>query len=370
MKVLALASYPIEAAASRYRLFQFIEPLQEFGIDLEVRPYLTSKQFGAFYSNSRVAGSALDLARATVSRVADVPPIYKADVILVQREAMIFGPPFFEWLSAKAASRPIVLDLDDATYVPYVSPTYGRFAGYLKWFKKTDQLIDWSAYVICGNRFIAEYVEKRGARARIIPTVVDTEVFMPGQNEVGGSYPVLGWIGTHSTYPFLESIFPALEEVASRHKFKLRIVGSGRAQVRIPGVEVENVDWALGREVRDFQSFDIGLYPIDVTQHGVDWTMGKSGFKAIQYMAVGIPFIVTPVGVCAEMGTVGTTHLNASTHAEWVESLERLILDRALRCQMGRAAREYVVRNFNFAEQARRLGEVLKAAASGGPGYS
>ena len=62
-----------------------------------------------------------------------------------------------------------VLDLDDATYVSYTSPTYGGAGSALKWFGKTDDLIKWAAVVTCGNRSIAEYVESKGARARIIP---------------------------------------------------------------------------------------------------------------------------------------------------------------------------------------------------------
>src|SRR5213078_4639185 len=100
--------------------------------------------------------------------------------------------------------------------------------------------------VICGNRSIAEYVSSKGARARIIPTVVDTEIFRPAcppanaggidteppanaaspdielPADAGGtnkslhrtksSRVVLGWVGTHSTLPYLESIFPVLTD--------------------------------------------------------------------------------------------------------------------------------------------------------------
>jgi len=51
MNVLGLCSYPIESAATRYRLVQFIEPLAQKGINLEVSPFLKSRQFNLLYEN-------------------------------------------------------------------------------------------------------------------------------------------------------------------------------------------------------------------------------------------------------------------------------------------------------------------------------
>ena len=146
--------------------------------------------------------------------------------------------------------------------------------------------------------------------------------------------PVIGWIGTHSTYPYLESIFPALQDLARSHRFLLKIIGSGRDRIRVPGVSVQTLDWSLEREVEDFQSFDIGLYPI------IDdgWSAAKSGFKAIQYMAVGIPYVVTPLGASAEIGEPGVTHFCASSRDEWCEALSRLLRDGELRNEWERPA--------------------------------
>ena len=98
---------------------------------------------------------------------------------------MIFGPPLIEWLAKKVGHCPLVLDLDDATYISYSSPTYGRLGKVLKWPGKTDRLIRWASVVTCGNRTIAEYVRSQGTDAVVIPTVVDTDRFRPasGSNQ-------------------------------------------------------------------------------------------------------------------------------------------------------------------------------------------
>jgi glycosyltransferase involved in cell wall biosynthesis len=361
MKVLALASFPVEAAATRYRLVQYVEPLAARGITLEVRPFMDSALFGRLYSLNTFVRNSVQLFTASLRRLRDVITASRANVVMIQREAMIFGPPVIEWLISTLGRRPLVLDLDDATYVPYSSPTYGRFGKALKWFSKTDDLIRWSRIVICGNRNIEEYVANLGTKALVIPTVVDTNVFHPVMKEET-DHPVLGWIGTHSTYPFLESIFPVLQELAATRSFKVKIVGAGQKDLSVPGLELENLEWKLDREVQDFQSIDIGLYPIS-NLYGSEWVAGKSGFKAIQYMAVGIPYVASPVGALKEIGRAGETHFHADTDEEWLRALQALIDDRRKREKMGKAGRAEALANYGLEIQADKLAAALKEAA-------
>jgi glycosyltransferase involved in cell wall biosynthesis len=377
MKVLGLASYPIEAAATRYRLVQYVAPLRERGIELEVRSFLDSRLFASLYRRGELPRTAAGLLRASLARLADAAAARRADVVLVQREAMMFGPPVVEFLATRLGGRPLVLDLDDATYVSYTSPTYGRLASALKWFRKTDDLIRWARVVTCGSRAIREYVEAKGARAVYIPTVVDTDQFRPleqdaesttgargasaGATETKNSTPVVGWIGTHSTFQYLESIFPALRELAKSHRFKLKLVGAGRDAVSLQGVEVENLPWKLEREIADFQSFDVGLYPIVPSE----WAAGKSGFKSVQYMAVGVPFVASPVGATAEIGEPNVTHFLATGEEEWRAALGRLLADASLRRRMGAAGRTHALANYNVPAQADKLARALGEAAGG-----
>ena len=363
MRVLALASYPIEAAATRFRLQQFVAPLAARGISLNIHPFLTSQQFRELYRRDAAVRVAAGLVNSGVRRLFDIARARTADVILIQREAMLFGPPAIEWVLTHGLRRPMVLDLDDATYVSYESPTYGAFTKTLKWFSKTNDLIKWATIVVCGNRSIADYAASKGARARIIPTVADTEVFKPVARNDPQAPLTLGWVGTHSTFPYLESIFPVLSSLAERFSFRLKIVGSGRDRITVPGVTVENLGWAMDREVQDFQSIDLGLYPIDATLYSGKWAQGKSGFKAVQYMAVGVPFVATPIGASTEIGEPGVTHFFASTNDEWYRSLERLMDDPDRRLKMGVAGRAHAVAHYGLEDQADRLAAVLLEAA-------
>lgn len=359
MRVLGLCSYPIEAAATRFRMAQFVGPLAERGIELEIKPFLNERQFREFYGGNRSLRKALGMVGPILGRIGELVQARRYDLLFVQREAMMFGPAMFEWVYQKIGNVPMVLDLDDATYVRYISPSHGRSGSLFKFFGKTDNLIRRASAVICGNRFIADHVEEIGTKAVVIPTVVDTDKFRP--IEKTNDIPVIGWIGTHSTFPSLEWLVPVFERLAQNHSFVLKVVGSGRRNIEIPGVEVLNYDWSLDREIRDFQSLDIGLYPLRVSDSANDrWLQGKSGFKAIQYMASGVPFVMSPVGVGAELGEPGKTHFNAESQEDWYNSLDRLLSDREKRERMGDSGRRYSLDNFALSTQADKLAQVLR----------
>lgn len=350
LRVLALASYPVEAASSRYRIVQFIEPLARRGIDVTFSPFLDAALFDALYKPGRLLRKLPRLAWRTLLRWSAVFRAMRADVVFVQREAMLFGPPVIEWLIARVLRRPLVLDLDDATWLAYTSPVYGRIATWLKWPSKTDRLIKWARAVTCGSPHIAEHAKK----GVVIPTVVDTKRFMPGTDRSVCATPVIGWIGTHGTFPYLERLLPIFERLAREVSVRLLIVGSGR---EIPGAETRA--WSLEREVEDFQALDIGVYPLADDE----WSAGKAGFKAVQYMATGVPFVMSPVGVCATMGVAGETHLPAITDDEWLAALRRLVADAELRRRMSIAGRAFAESHYDVEPQADALAEVIRSTS-------
>ena len=363
MKVLGLCAAPEISASTRYRLAQYVEPLRRRGINLEVRPFLSSEQFARFYQNTGTAARLGVVARPLARRFFDALDARKADVILVQREALFFGPAIFEWLARTVGKTPMTLDLDDAVHIPYRSERYGRLGTALKFFGKTDALIRASSSVICGGRPLAEYVERLGVKSVVIPTVVDPEKFVP--RETGNDLPVVGWIGTASTAPFLRSILPAIRKAASTHEFLLRVRGTGDVPLDLEGIHADVRPWRLDTEIEDFRSIDIGLYPLVETDAvSRAYLEGKSGFKAVQYLTLGIPYIVSPVGVAGEIGEPGVTHLEARNEEEWEIALNRLLSEPDLRRRMGEKGRNHALKNYDLETWAGRLADVLRADAS------
>ena len=356
VRVLALPALPELAAATRYRVLQYVPLLGELGVDVDVRPFLTNRAFAGLYDRTRAVRTALGMLAGSGRRLGDALRLGSYDLVWVQRESALIGPPVLEWLAHRRSA--LVLDLDDATYIPQPGSVYGAFASILKGRGKTDRLIGWSEHAICGNPTVAAYVGARGVPTTVLPTLVDTGRFTPRGDRAPGDV-VIGWMGTHSTFAYLLTLVPVFQRLAASHRFRLRIIGAGRTDLRADGVTVEMRPWDLAREVEDLQSCDAAVYPLATD----DWAQGKSGFKAIQYLSCGIPYVASPVGIVASIGAPGVTHFEARTEEEWFAALSRLLTDAALRDRMGTAGRAYALEHYSTRRAAATLAGVFRAVA-------
>ncbi len=352
IRLLALAAHPVESAATRFRIHQYIEPLRRHGIDAQLRPFLSSRTFSHFYDSRKFVANVAGMGAGLLRRLGDLAA--SADVLFVQRQAMTLGPPWFEWAMSRLPRRPLVYDFDDALYIPDKSPVYGRLADLLKSKRKADQLMSWAGAVLCGNETLAARARERSGCVEVLPTIVDGEEFRPAAT--GNDVPVIGWIGSHTTFRFVERLFPILQRLRETSPFRLLVVGSGRDRIDVPGLDVVALPWQLGRDVELFQSIDIGVYPLP----DEPFARGKSGFKAIQYMFVGVPFVMSPVGVCRDLGVAGTTHFAAETDDEWYASLRTLLDSAEARAAMGRAGRSHAVATYSLERQAAAMAAVIR----------
>ena len=104
-------------------------------------------------------------------------------------------------------------------------------------------------------------------------------------------------------------------------------------------------------------ALDIGVMPLPDDQ----WSRGKCGLKALQYMALGVPTVCSPVGVNTEIIQDDENGLIASTEDEWVEKLTRLLRSAELRGRLGRAGRETVDARYSAEVQAPRVFQIIES---------
>jgi glycosyltransferase involved in cell wall biosynthesis len=85
----------------------------------------------------------------------------------------------------------------------------------------------------------------------------------------------------------------------------------------------------------------------------------KAATKLVQYLSAAIPAVASPIGVNAEILAGNRVGFAASNTHEWLESLQTLIRDAALRTQMGQTGRQLVVERYSIEANAPILAEVL-----------
>jgi glycosyltransferase involved in cell wall biosynthesis len=158
--------------------------------------------------------------------------------------------------------------------------------------------------------------------------------------------------------PHLQSISGALRRILKELPVELVVVGD--PHFKLPGAaRVSARAWREAEELRDVQSFDIGLMPLpDDT-----WSRGKCGFKALLYMALGVPAVVSPVGVNRDIVSHGANGLLAASEDEWVDAVASLATDPALRQRLAEAGRTTVVERYSGQRWAPRFLDVLQQAA-------
>ena len=144
----------------------------------------------------------------------------------------------------------------------------------------------------------------------------------------------------------------------------VELVVTGDPRFTLPGAPRVTVKpWQAGTEIAEVGAFDIGLMPLPDD----DWSRGKCGFKALLSMALGVPPVVSPVGVNTEIVEDGRNGLFAAGEDAWVAAVGRLVADPALRARMGTAARETVLERYSGQQWAPRFYEVLVEARDAGP---
>jgi len=278
------------------------------------------------------------------------------DAVFIPREASLIGPALAERIAARR-NPALIFDFDDAIWVPYVSPT-NRFFSYLKMPWKTKTLCRIAAATIAGNDYLATFARRFSQQVSIVPSTVSLRTYRPAAR-TGSSVPIVGWTGSHSSVQYLESLTPALAALKSRRPFRLVVVGA--EPVSLAGVETEWRPWKAESEVEDISDFDIGLMPLP----DEPWARGKCALKAIQYMGVGVPAVVSPVGANADVVVDGRTGFHASATDEWIQAIEKLLDDEPLRARMGESAYRRVAERYSAESQAPRVAHILIDAARG-----
>jgi glycosyltransferase involved in cell wall biosynthesis len=326
-------------ASARFRVRQLIPVLSSLGVEVhEFVPPISKypprwKWLRPFWGIG-----------ALVVRLPAVCKSHFYDIVLFQRELI----STFVTLEP-LAGRPRVLDVDDAIFIYRSGKMAARLAGL-------------SNLVICGNNFLAERFSNWNTHTIVIPTPVDIHRFKPlcrGTTK----RTVIGWIGSSSNFKYLYHIEGVLEEIVVKFpNVYIRVIADRKPKFKGRlGDKLEWIPWSPETEVSALQDISVGIMPL---QNG-EWERGKCSYKMLQYMACGIPVVVSPVGMNKEVLSLGNFGLSATTQQEWKDALIKLLeMDPLEREKLGSTGRLIVEEHFSIEVIAPRFAEAFKSLVS------
>jgi glycosyltransferase involved in cell wall biosynthesis len=338
----------------RFRIEQWEPLLKERGVEITYAPFESRELHDLLYRSGNLGPKLAHVTSQFTRRFSAMRKAREYDAVYVFREAALLGPPIFEWL-IKRKRVPMVFDFDDAIFVSYRSPSNG-YLSYLKFAGKTNTICRLASHVMVGNPYLALYARQFNPHVSMIPTTIDTAKYQV-QPKQPVDAPIIGWTGSFSTVQHLDTLGRALQKLAQRERFRLRVIGT--PQYNLEGVEVEAMQWRAETEVEDLRVADIGVMPLPDDS----WSKGKCGLKALQFMALGIPTVCSPVGVNTDIIQDGENGFIAGTVDEWVEKLGQLIRSFELRQRLGLAGRTTVESRYSALAQAPRVFEVFESIA-------
>lgn len=340
-KVLFVAShYRDRAPGQRFRFEQYLEHLESNGFECHLSNIITPEDDRMLYKPGHYFRKFLFTRRAWNRRKANLKQIGEYDIVFIFREALLTRSLHFE-KQFSASKAKVVFDFDDAIWLTNVSNANRWF----KWLKnpgKTSHIIALADVIFAGNEYLKSFASNYNSNIRIVPTTIDTDEYqrmeLPQRESV-----CIGWSGSITTIQHFEFALPFLQKIKDRYGDRVDIKVIGDGNYRHEALGIVGIPWTKQGELKELSSIDIGIMPLPDDE----WAKGKCGLKGLQYMALEIPALMSPVGVNTEIIDDGQNGFLASSQEEWVDKLSRLIESEELRKKMGKAARQTVIDRYS-----------------------
>lgn len=345
-KILFLVQYPKGISPSqRFRLELYENILKENDIDFDTQFFVDESARKIIYKKGFIFQKTWGVIKGFYRRLAGLSKIGSYDFIAIYREATPIGPPIFEWVYAKIFRKKIIYDFDDAIWMPLISDNN-------KWLKpvvysgKVASICRWSYKVSVGNMYLYSYAFKYNKNVVLNPTCVDTEkrynILQPHDNEKIS----IGWTGSFSTLIYLNIIVDVLQELEKKYDFDFIVVADKNPELPLKGFKF--LQWNKESEIEDLLQCHIGVMPLSDSA----FEQGKCGFKIIQFLALGIPAVASPVGVNKDIIEENKNGFLCADNEQWYLALEKLMCNKNLRQEMGITGRKKIEEKYSVRSNA------------------
>lgn len=265
-----------------------------------------------------------------------------SDIIWLQRD-LVSGIKTLEFFFTKK----YIFDIDDAVWL---SKPFGRYT--------TKLICKKATLIFAGNSFLKEYCSKYNGNIVVIPTAIDIEKFQPKDIHLHENNDfIIGWTGSGINLKYLYQIEKELALFINSHKVKLHILSDIKPDFKyIQTSKIEFIPWSIENEVTVIQDWSVGIMPLPDDE----FSKGKCSFKMLQYMAVGLPVIVSNIGMNKELLELDMIGLGINSNEEWPTALSDLYNSDDKRYLMGQNGRKIVETKYSTKVVAEKIAREIK----------
>lgn len=337
--ILFIVSFPPKLNSSaRFRIELYEDLLKARGFEQKTAYFWSKEMYFILYQKGNAFRKALGMLAGFLRRFVLLFTVHRFDYVFILRETTPIGPPIFEWLIIRVLRKKVIYDFDDAIWIPLYT-NRNNLAKKFKAFWKVAKICSWSYKVSAGSPFLVNYAIQFNVKTYLNPTCVDTEKMhnkLKSQYVGSGNHVVIGWTGTFSNLKHLDIIVSVLQDLEKQYVFDFLVIADQDPQIELKNYRF--ITWNEETEITDLLNCNIGVMPLEDNM----FSRGKCGFKLIQFMALGIPTLASPVGVNTDIVDENINGFLCSTYEEWRNAFEKLITNEELRSKMGSAGREKI----------------------------
>lgn len=339
---------PGRSPGQRFRFEQYTDFIESEGFTITYSFLLNAWDDRHFYQRGNYLLKCWIALKCVIIRLFDVLRAWRYDYIIVYREAHFWGWAIFEKLLSMSRAA-LIFDFDDAIWLNDTSES-NKNLSWLKSSAKTAKIARLANVVTVGNSFLADYARQSNPNVVIVPTAIDTDAYKY-RGAVDSETVTIGWIGSTTTLKHFQNAIPALTAIKQKYGNRVNFKVIVDVDYEVPELGLKSTKWCKDTEVEELNKVDIGIMPLPDDR----WSCGKCGFKGIQYMALGIATVMSPVGVNTDIIEHGANGFLASTDSEWVDCLSQLIESVELRQRLGEAARKTIDERYSVRSQEGNL---------------
>tara|TARA_B100000963_G_scaffold175469_1_gene152552 strand:- start:14571 stop:16856 length:2286 start_codon:yes stop_codon:yes gene_type:complete len=344
-KVLFVCPFPYNIQAGQRLKFEQSYPyLAENNVHIYFSSFINNETYKIIYRKGYFITKLYSLIIGYIKRLTLIYYLKKFDSVYIFMWVTPFGPPILEKIY-RLFSKKITYDIEDNLLINKkneINPLTFVF----KSNNKIKFLINSSDKIIASSPELSKNCNQisNSNKTIFIPPGINLQRYKVSNPYSNKNLVTIGWTGSTGSKEYLTLLENILIKLSKTIRFKFIVISDFKYSIK--GVNVESIIWNKENEISDLSKIDIGLYPLNLSDS--KFVSGKSGLKALQYMAMGLPTIATGIGNTVNIIDHMENGILVKETSDWEKYIKLMIDDPDLRRKIGLKGRQTIENNYSL----------------------